>query len=135
MKFRYIAAQILVLMLWAVDWSVGGNSNAAFGGYAVLGALLIYATFLIPLAVVVGLVDGFAGKGREGRCRQIILTIFVVALAAYISYAGLSLMVFEDLYGQLRDPPSVGNRLTALVGMEAALLLEFGIAILIRRLL
>lgn len=134
MKLRYAIAQALIFTLWGLDWYRRGASYPERPFFeALLGSFLI-VLFLTGLpAILVGVIDGVAGERSESRARNITLSILVVGLAVWISKAGIDALAAEDLFGQENRPPSAINRVNHLISMEIVFLLEFVMAVLIRR--
>lgn len=97
-----------------------------------LGQLLFILLFAGTPVILVGLVDGFVSKPSEEVLRNIVMSALVIGSSFWISLIGQTSIGLEDLFGQYGQQLSRQSRLTALVGMEAALLMEFGIAVLIR---
>lgn len=134
MKLRYILAQIMIVVLWALDWlSRGVSSSPRPLLDALLGTFLILFVIVGIPVIAVALVDGFAGKRREGFAREAILTVMVVGLAILVVRMGIATLGFEDLWGMTGyDRPSVSARIQSLISVEVIFLLEWGCAAWIR---
>ena len=128
-------AQAVVVILWALDWHRRGASYPQGRSPldSLLGSFLIILLFAGLPMVVVGLVDGLAGRRAEGPHRRFLLSALVIRFAALVAVVGIETLDFEDLFGQEGRPPSAGNRINHLICMEVVLLLELGIAAALRR--
>lgn len=137
MKLRYIVAQVVIVVYIALDWfrrgAYYGEQPDTFLGS--LGSAFLFLVFITGLpAIVVCAIDGWAGRSQEGFTRQLLLTILVVGFAAFISWAGIFILVFEDLFDVLgHKSHSFIRRVADIIAVETIFLLEWGFAAWIRR--
>ena len=128
MKYRYLIAQAVILIWWALDWAILGTpANAApdsngFVVSVVHWLIVLYAPFTLFVAVVVGIFDGLADRDDE-----IVATMLVGGLAALVSFLGLGL---SELLQPNRTP--VDLRVALLVALELLMLIEWDMAVLVR---
>jgi hypothetical protein len=134
LKLRYIIAQVVILILWVLDWLVRGASSSPRPLLdALLGTFLILFVIVGIPAIAVALTDGFAGRRQEGIVRQVLLSILVVGLAALVVRVSIGTLGFEDLWGVTGyDRPSISARIQSLISVEIVFLLEWIIAAWIR---
>jgi len=128
LKYRYLIAQAVILIWWALDWAILGTpANAApdsngFVVSVVHWLIVLYAPFTLFVAVVVGIFDGLADRDDE-----IVATMLVGGLAALVSFLGLGL---SELLQPNRTP--VDLRVALLVALELLMLIEWDMAVLVR---
>lgn len=128
MKYRYLIAQALILVWWILDWVILGTPDyAARGAHGfvvsvVHSLIVLFAPYTLFMAVVVGLFDGIANRDDE-----FVATMVVGGLAVLVSFLGLGL---PELLQPGETP--VDLRLALLVAIELLMLIEWGIAALVR---
>jgi hypothetical protein len=128
-KTRYLVAQSVILAWWALDWAIlgtpGGNTSPDSNGFVVSvvhSLIVLFAPFTLLVAVVVGIFDGLA-EGDD----EIGATALVGGLAALIAFLGLGL---PELLQPAKTP--VELRVTLLIAIELLMLVEWGVATLVR---
>jgi len=135
-QLRYAIAQALIVFFWAVDWSSrGAYSDPTKAPLEnLLGSFIIIFLFTGLPALVVGMIDGMAGRRNgESLIRQTILSVLVIAFAAFVTFIGIDALKTEDLFGMEGPrPPSVAIRIDNFVCVEFVFLMEWGIAAVIR---
>lgn len=130
MKIRYLIAQGVILLLWALEWRRVGVSREPQEYLTLPAVILGLVALALPLTILVGLADGYYGRRREGVVRQLILSIVVAGLAAYITAAGIGALNLQHI----ERPPSADARVGVLIGVEVIFLIEWGMGVGIRRL-
>jgi len=128
LKYRYLIAQALILLWWMLDLAILGTPVDAApdsNGFVVSVAhslIVLFAPFTLFVAAVVGVFDGVLDREHE-----IAATMLVGGLAALISFLGLGL---RELLQPNNMP--IDLRVALLVALELLMLIEWGIATLMR---
>lgn len=129
MKARYLVPQIVVLGWWLLDWVIFGTPgywSRDIDGLPVSVLQSFVMLFPLPtllVTVAVGIVDGAGDREDEA-----FITVLVVSLALLIAIFGLGLPELLESGNAL--PADL--RLALLIAMESLLVLEWGIAALLR---
>jgi hypothetical protein len=127
-KPRYLIAQAVILIWWALDWAILGTPDYVVGGAhgfvvsVVHSLIVLFAPFTLLVAVVVGLFDGLSDRDYEIFARML-----VGGLAVLVSFLGLGL---PELLQPGTTPLDL--RIALLVAMELIMLVEWGMAALVR---